>query len=398
VKLAFAIESQMNELADRLGMSPIELRRINGLVEGDKTGTGQSLHDVGFLKTLDAIEPIYEQRKKALAGSTKSDRKRGLAVACLGYGIGYSGVRNPSTARLRVAADGIVTAFCGTPDIGTGSDLALAQIAAQSAGFGVDRVRVISGDSTKTDDSGPTSASRTTYFSGNAAFLAGQDFKRQFEAAVAKRRDIAADQVRLEDDQLVVGNEPLGFADACRLIGDEIGQICGYGKFDPDIEIDILTFKGNPYPTYVYGTHLVEIEIDEELGQLDVVRCWCAHDAGTIVNPTGVEGQIEGGVAMGMGQALWEKVVRDNGHIMNPHYRDYLLPGVMDVPLQIESILIDNKDRTGPYGAKGIAEVSLIPVPAAIAGAVANATGARPDRLPMDAEYLWRLIDKEQRA
>ena len=398
VKLAFAIESQMNELADRLGMSPIELRRINGLVEGDKTGTGQSLRDVGFLKTLDAIEPIYEQRKKALAGSTNSGRKRGLGIACLGYGIGYSGVRNPSTARLRVAADGIVTAFCGTPDIGTGSDLALAQIAAQSAGFGVDRVRVISGDSTKTDDSGPTSASRTTYFSGNAAFLAGQDFKRQFEEAVAKRRDIAADQVRLEDDQLVVRNEHLGFEDACRLIGDEIELICGYGKFDPDIEIDILTFKGNPYPTYVYGTHLVEIEIDEELGQLDVVRCWCAHDAGTIVNPTGVEGQIEGGVAMGMGQALWEKVVRDNGHIMNPHYRDYLLPGPMDVPLQIESILIDNKDRTGPYGAKGIAEVSLIPIPAAIAGAVANATGARPDRLPMEAEYLWRLIDQKQRV
>lgn len=398
VKLAFAIESQMNELADRLDMSPIELRRINGLVEGDKTGTGQSLHDVGFLKTLDAIEPIYERRKKALAGATNSGRKRGLGIACLGYGIGYSGVRNPSTARLRVAADGIVTAFCGTPDIGTGSDLALAQIAAQSAGFGVDRVRVISGDSTKTDDSGPTSASRTTYFSGNAAFLAGQDFKRQFEAAVAKRRDIAADQVRLENDQLVVRNEHLGFEDACRLIGDEIGQICGYGKFDPDIEIDILTFKGNPYPTYVYGTHLVEIEIDEELGQLNVVRCWCAHDAGTIVNPTGVEGQIEGGVAMGMGQALWEKVVRDNGHIMNPHYRDYLLPGPMDVPLQIESILIDNKDRTGPYGAKGIAEVSLIPIPAAIAGAVANATGARPDRLPMEAEYLWRLINQKQRA
>ena len=177
VKVAFALEAQLNEMAARLGVSPIAIRRLNGLVDGDRTSTGQELFDVGLLKCLDAIEPIYEERRKALAAAPDDGRKRGLGIACLGYGIGYSGVRNPSTARLRVAADGVVTAYCGTPDIGTGSDMALAQIAAQSAGVAVDRVRVISGDSTKTDDSGPTSASRTTYFSGNAAYIAGQDFK-----------------------------------------------------------------------------------------------------------------------------------------------------------------------------------------------------------------------------
>ena len=393
VKIAFALESQINELAHRLGISPIEIRRVNGLVDGDRTSTGQTLSDVGFLKTLDAIEPVYEERKHALADSANGARKRGLGIACLGYGIGYSGVRNPSTARMKVSADGSVAAYCGTPDIGTGSDMALAQIAAQSAGIAVDRVRVVSGDSTKTDDSGPTSASRTTYFSGNAAYISGQDFKRQFEAAVARKMESPVNQVCLVDDQVTVKNDRLSFDEACQLIADEVDAISGYGKFDPDIEVSILTFKGDPYPTYTYATHLVEVEIDDELGLVDVVRCWAAHDAGTIINPIGTEGQVEGGVAMGLGQALWEKVVRENGYIMNPHYRDYLLPSAMDIPFEIHSIFVDNYDRTGPYGAKGVAEVSLIPVPAACAGAISDALGVWPNRLPMDSEYILGLIN-----
>ena len=393
VKVAFAIESQLNELADRLGMSPIELRRINGMVDGERTPIGQTLWDIGFHQTLDAIEPIYERRKRAIAAQAGDGRKRGLGIACLGYGIGYSGVRNPSTARMRVDADGVVTAFCGTPDIGTGSDMALAQIAAQSAGIDVRRIRVVSGDSTKTDDSGPTSASRTTYFSGNAACICGRDFKDQFESAVSRRLGVAREQVRLERDRIVAGNERIGFEDACRSIAADVGDICGYGKFDPDIEVSILTFKGNPYPSYTYATHLAEVAVDDELGEVEVVKYWAAHDAGTVVNPTGAEGQIEGGVAMGIGQALWEKVVRENGTIMNPHYRDYLLPGAKDVPYDIECIFVDNQDRTGPYGAKGVAEVSMIPVPAAVASAITDAVGVRPARLPMESEYLLRLIE-----
>ena len=395
VKVAFAIECQINELADRLGMSPIGIRRINGFVDGDRTSTGQTLTDVGLLQSLDAVEPVYERRKKELAGRSNggAPRRRGLGIACLGYGIGYSGVRNPSTARVRADADGTVTAFCGTPDIGTGSDTSLAMVAAESAGVAVDRVRVVSGDSTKTDDSGPTSASRTTYFSGHAAHIAGQDFRRQFEAAVADALRAPREEVRLQDDAITVRNERLTFEEACRLIGDGIDQVGGYGKFDPDIAVDILTFEGNPYPTYVFATHLVEIEVDTELGSIDLLGAWCAHDAGTIVNPTGAEGQIEGGVAMGVGQALWERVVRRDGHVVNPHYRDYLLPGAKDVTQEIESIFVDNHDRTGPYGAKGVAEVSLIPIPAAMASAVADATGARPDRLPMDSEYVLGLLN-----
>ena len=395
VKVAFALESLLNELADQIGMSPFELRRKNAFHDGDTTAIGQELLDVGFDKTLDALEPVYEQRRKELAAQTGGP-KRGLGIGCLGYGIGYSGIRNPSTARMRVTADGTVTAFCGTPDIGTGSDMSLAQIAAQASGVGLQRIQVISGDSTKTDDSGPTSASRTTYFSGNAALICGMDFKRQFEAALASARDVPADQVRLENDRVTVANAVMSFEDACAAIGAKTADICGYGKFDPLIAADILTFKGNPYPTYTYATHLVEIEIDEELGQIDVVKCWTAHDAGTVVNPIGAEGQIEGGVIQGIAQTLWERTVRKDGIIANPNYRDYLLPGAKDVPYDIECIFVDNQDRTGPYGARGVAEVSLIPIPAAIAAAVTDAAGIRPRHLPMDAEHIWRLLRDEK--
>jgi CO/xanthine dehydrogenase Mo-binding subunit len=399
VKVAFGMESQINELADRLGMSPVEIRRINGLVDGDRTSTGQEIWDVGLLKSLDAIDPIFEERKRDIAANPLRDgRRRGVGIACLGYGIGYSGVRNPSTARVRANADGVVTALCGTPDIGTGSDMSLAQVAAQAAGVSVARVEVISGDSTRTDDSGPTSASRTTYFSGNAALLAGEDFRRQFENAVSRALDVPREEVRLENDIVVARNQRMSFRDACRLIADRIDDIVGYGKFDPDIAVDILTFKGNPYPTYVFATHLVEVEVDEDLGTVDLVRCWAAHDAGTIVNPIGAEGQVEGGVAMGLGQALWERVVRRDGVILNPHYRDYLLPGSRDVTMEINTIFVEGKDRTGPYGAKGVAEVSLIPIPAALASAVHHAVGVRPDHLPFDAEYLFRRLGARQAA
>jgi nicotinate dehydrogenase large molybdopterin subunit len=389
VKLAFATESQINKLAERLGMSPIAIRRLNGVQDDTRTVTGQILHAVGFKKTLDAIEPVYEERRRALATEhLPAHVRRGLGVASLGYGIGYSGVRNPSTARIEVTPHGIVVANTGTPDIGPGSDTTLAQIVGEAAGVSIGRIRVVSGDSTKTDDSGPTSASRTTYFSGNAALMAGRDFKVQFTAALAKQRGVAPESVRLDNDRVIVNNVPMRFEDACAELGEAVRAIKAYGVFNPDSELDFVTFKGNPYPTYTYATQLAEVEVDTETGAISVPRYWAAHDAGRIVHPLGAEGQIEGGVVMGLGMALWEKVVRDGGYVQNPSMRDYLLPGPKDAPLEISTIFVENSDSTGPYGAKGVAEASLIPVPAAVAAAVYDAVGVRLNKLPMEAEAV----------
>lgn len=389
VKLAFATESQVNKIADHLGISPIEIRRINAVETGTKTVTGQILQAVGFKKTLDAIEPIYEARMKALAAEpVKPGVKRGLGVASLGYGIGYSGVRNPSTARLELTRDGIVIANCGTPDIGPGSDTTLAQIVGEEAGINIGRIRVVSGDSTKTDDSGPTSASRTTYFSGNAALLAGRDFKRQFAELLGIRLGLPPENIRVDNDQVIVNNKPMSFEDACETIGDDVAGIKAYGVFNPDSQLDFVTFRGSPYPTFTYATQLAEIEVDTETGKIEVPRYWAAHDAGRIVNPMGAEGQIEGGVVMGLGMALWEKLCRSGGFVQNPSMRDYLLPGTKDVPSEITTIFVENSDETGPFGAKGVAEASLIPVPAAVAAALHQATGIRLNAMPMEAETI----------
>ncbi|MEC7489901.1 MAG: xanthine dehydrogenase family protein molybdopterin-binding subunit [Pseudomonadota bacterium] len=395
VKLAFATESQIDKLAHGLGISPIEIRRRNAMETGRKTVTGQKLENVGLIKTLDAIEPIYEERCRAIASApVKDGLRRGVGVASLGYGIGYSGVGNPSTARIEVTVDGLIIANCGTPDIGPGSDTVLAQIVAESASISMGRIRVVSGDSTKTDDSGPTSASRTTYFSGNAAALAGQDFKEQFTAQVAAKLGYPHSIVRLHDDHIIINNEAMTFVDACAEIGEDISKIKAYGVFDPDTVLDFDTFKGDPYPAYTYATQMAEIEIDTETGQVNVPRYWAAHDAGRIVNPMGAEGQIEGGVVMGLGMALWEKIVCKGGFIQNPSLREYQLPGTKDVPEEITTIFVDSYDKSGPYGAKGVAEASLIPVPAAVAAGINNAIGVRMNRLPMDAEALVDALDQ----
>lgn len=403
VKLGFATETQVNEMAHRLGISPIEIRRINAVRSGTRSVTGQELIDVGFEKTLDAIEEIYEQRRKELEATPPlPGRRRGLGIACLGYGIGYSGVRNPSTARIEVDESGRITANTGTPDIGTGSDTTLAQITADAIGIGVGRIRVVSGDSTRTDDSGPTSASRTTYFSGSAARIAGDDFRNQFEECLADVLSIPREQIRIAGDRVIVSNEPWLFEKACARLGERVKEIRGYGHFNPVADLDLENFKGIPYPTYTYATQLAEVDVDEELGSVSVPRFWAAHDAGNVVNPVGAEGQIQGGVVMGLGMALWERVVREGGYIQNPSYRDYLVPGSLDIPTEITTIFVDNPDSTGPYGAKGVAEASLIPVPAAVGEAVYQALGVRPRHLPMSAERIYDLarqtMDNERQS
>lgn len=389
VKLAFATESQIDKIARRLGISPIEIRRINAVRTGTKTVTGQVLHAVGFKKTLDEIESIYNERRSKIATEpAEPGIRRGLGVASLGYGIGYSGARNPSTARIEVTSEGLVIANCGTPDIGPGSDTTLAQIVAEEIGVNLGRIRIVSGDSTKTDDSGPTSASRTTYFSGNAAMFAARDFKVQFIARLAGKLGLPVAAARIDNDRVIINNKPISFEEACTSIGADAANIRAYGVFNPDSQLDLVTFKGSPYPTYTYATQLAEVEVDTETGKVNVTRYWAAHDAGRIVNPIGAEGQIEGGVVMGLGMALWEKIVRNGGFIQNPGMRDYLLPGAKDAPPEITAIFIENADETGPYGAKGVAEPSLVPVPAAVGAAIYDAVGIRLNHLPMEAQSV----------
>lgn len=390
VKLAFATETQVNKLAARLGMSPIALRRLNAARNGTRMVTGQVLKDAAFVETLDAIEPIYEARRRALAAAPAGPRRKGLGIASLGYGIGYTGTRNPSRARAELTADGQLRVFCGTPDVGTGSDTVMAQIAAEEMGVSFGRVRVTTGDSVSTDESGPTSASRTTYFSGNAVRQATGRLRDGLLKAAATAYGVGENEVRLEGDRLLVRNEALPLEDVCRRI--DVASLTAEGICDPLVELDFKTGTGEVYPCYAFGTHLAEIELDDETGQVHVSDYWAAHDAGKVINPVAAEGQVEGGIVMGLGMALWEKVARADGYILNPSYRDYLLPGARDVP-PIKALFVENAEPTGPFGAKGIAEPCIVATPAAVGAAIHDAAGVVPHRLPMEAETIADLIE-----
>lgn len=184
----------------------------------------------------------------------------------------------------------------------------------------------------------------------------------------------------------------MSFEDACARLGEATRKIRAYGVFNPDSVLDLTTLKGDPYPTYTFGTQLAEVEVDMETGKVQVTRYWAAQDAGRIVNPMGAEGQIEGGVVMGLGMALWERIAREGGFIQNAGLRDYMVPGAKDMPTEITTIFVDNFDKTGPFGAKGMAEASLIPVPAAVAAGIFEAVGARLNALPMHAEAVFGEI------
>ncbi|MGE0734692.1 MAG: xanthine dehydrogenase family protein molybdopterin-binding subunit [Alphaproteobacteria bacterium] len=398
VKINFAHESLVNEIAHKLKMSPIALRRLNGFRDDSTTGTGQTLKDVGLGQTFDVVERFYLERKAAIAAEVAQGKRVGLGIAAMSYGIGYTGTPNPSVFTLSLRADGNLNAFCGTPDIGNGSDTALAQIVADAVGVSVARIQMITGDSISSEDAGPTSASRLTYFCGNAAYESGQELKRKFAQAFAAAIGRDPGTIRIENDEVVYGNEHMSFEEACERLGDDVAEVTGRGAFNPEAGVNLKTFMGNPYPTYAYATHMAEVEIDEEIGSVNVRRYWAVHDAGTVVNRVIAEGQVEGGVAMGLGMALWEKVARADGHTLNPSYRDYLLPGPKDMPPEMVTIFTDSKERTGPFGAKGFAETTLIPIPAAVGGAIADALGIWPTRLPMESEYILQLIqEKKQR-
>jgi CO/xanthine dehydrogenase Mo-binding subunit len=225
--------------------------------------------------------------------------------------------------------------------------------------------------------------------------LAARDFKVQLLARLSAKLGVSVEAVRIDNDRVIISNKSISFEEACAEIGAEVTAIRSYGVFNPDSELDFHTFKGSPYPTYTYATQLAELEVDIETGKVNVKRYWAAHDAGRIVNPMGAEGQIEGGVVMGLGMALWEKIVRNGGFIQNPGMRDYLLPGAKDAPPEITSIFVENLDETGPFGAKGVAEASLIPVPAAVAAAIHDAVGIRLNHMPMEAQTILEELRRQ---
>ena len=387
---AIAQEQLYDELALRLNIDPLEFRILNALGAGEPTVTGQIFADgMGFKACLEALRPHWIEARAAAVRHNAEARgpfKRGVGVAGMWYGCGNTSMSNPSTMRLGLKPNGRFDLFQGAVDIGQGSNTVIAQICADALGAPIGQIDLVSADTDMTPDCGKTSASRQTFVSGNAAALAGRAMRRELLRLAnvgedAKLRfDIgsvviadAADERRIELTALPVN--AAGFV-------VEVVE-----TFDPPTTPLDENGQGDPYAVFGSGAHMAEIEVDVELGRVKVLRLTCAHDVGRAINPTLVEGQIEGGAAQGLGLALMEEFFPGKGE--NLH--DYLIPTIGDMP-PVECILIEDGSSVGPFGAKGIGEQALIPTAPAIFNAIHHATGVRIHRAPATPDRVRQAI------
>lgn len=393
---AIAQEVLFDELAARLGHDRLAFRIKNALVAGDQTVTGQTFNQgVGIRACLAALEAPWADALEAVAvfnADTTDQRRRGVGVASCWYGCGNTSLPNPSTIKLGLTPEGRVRLYQGAVDIGQGSNTVVAQICAQTLGLEIEHFDLISADTDSTPDAGKTSASRQTFVSGKAAMLSGTALKRAITSSAGLA---ASSSLRLDGDRVIVsdGHTNASIELAELPVNDDGLVFVAEETFDPPTTPLDENGQGEPYASFGYGAQVAVVEVDTKLGTVRVCSMTAAHDVGCAINPTLVEGQIEGGIAQGIGMALMESWTP--GRTDNLH--DYLIPTFGDVP-DIDIRLIEDPDALGPYGAKGLGEHVLIPTAPAILNAIRHATGAVLRHLPATPERVLAAIRDAESA
>jgi len=398
---AIAQEQLYDELADRVGIDRLEFRILNALDDCTPTVTGQVIGaGVGIRACLQALRPRWQTARREAADfnmSASGALRRGVGVAGMWYGCGNTSLPNPSTVRIGLKHDARIALHQGAVDIGQGSNTVVTQICADALGAPIERFDLVSADTSITPDCGKTSASRQTLVTGKAAQMAGEKLRRAILKLVG-----ACDCATLDfeghasdDGKVTVRNGEKSHVLALRdLPLDQYGYaITSEATFDPPTSPLDADGQGVPYAAFGFGAHMAEIEVDTDLGTVRVLKVTAAHDVGRAINPTLIEGQIEGGVAQGIGMALMEEFFPGKGE--NLH--DYLIPSVGDVPA-VESILIEDASPIGPFGAKGIGEQAVIPTAPAILNALHDAIGIRVRRIPATPDRVRAAILAAQAA
>jgi aldehyde oxidoreductase len=413
---AFALESHMDRVAERLGMDPLDLRERNRLRKGDRLLSGQILdRDPVYPATIDAIRPFWREAlgRRASAQAGDGPVRRGVGVASVWYGIGGGGGgpmpgmdpaatvgRGPGRAAVDLLPDGSIAVRTGAMDLGQGAATVMRVIAAEEIGVPVDRVAAHLGDTGTGPDAGPTVGSRVTFFVGNAVRNAAADLREAILGTAAGMLARPVGELEVHDDRVVVrddvgpaaGDSP-GAGDGQRGasagsvsladVADARREAGRSTSFDGFFDVDLPAFDprsglGEPYAMYVTGTQMAEVEVNTRTGSIRIVRVVAAHDVGRPVFLEGLTGQIEGGIAMGVGFALTEEFVPGETR----GFREYRIPRTRDVP-EMTTILVADPGAPPEQQAKGVAECSNMVAAPAIANAVAHATGRRITRLPL---------------
>ena len=383
---AFAMETAIDELCEKLGMDPLEFRLLNSAKEGVRRVTGPMTPKVGYIETLQALKdhPHYAAAIDGVDGDGDGDGGNGHKRRGRGVASGFWGNNTgPASALAVVNSDGSVSLTEGSPDIG-GGRAAVAQHLAEALGIPMDDIKPQVGDTDSIGFTSNTGGSSATFKSGWAAYEAGQDVKRQMRERAARIWDIPAEDVEYADGVLQHTSDPelrLTFKQlAARQVGTG-GPIVGRAGVNP------------PGAGPSIAVHLVDVEVDTETGKVDVLRYTAVQDAGKAIHPSYVEGQIQGGVVQGIGWALNEEYRFDQqGGMLNSSFLDYRMPISLDLPM-IDTVIVEVANPAHPYGLRGVGEVPIVPPMAAISNAVYDAIGVRMDSLPMSPdkvlEGLW---------
>lgn len=391
-QIAFAHESQLDLHAAELGLDPLELRLRNCLREGSITATGQVLTaSVGIGQCLEALRPHYREALDWAAAPAAPLVRRGVGVGAMWYGIGNTGVQNPSTARIEMTPAGEVTLFTGCADIGQGSSTVLCQIAAETLGIRPQEIRLVAADTRHTTNAGASSASRQTYISGNAVREAAEKLADVLRTEAVNRLRAPKSVIRFEGGHASVAGEPerrVALAELARRAHAKGAPLAWQGFFDPEtVPLAPQDGQGVPYATYAFAAQLARLTVDVLTGEVSVEKIVAAHDVGRAVHPENVIGQICGGVAMGLGFALMEEYEPGRTASM----KDYHIPTCADMP-EVVPIIIEAPEPSGPFGAKGVGEPALIPTAPAILNGIACALGERIYALPANLERVLEAV------
>lgn len=395
-QVTFAGEQQIDEIAGKLNIDPIEMRRRNMLREGDGWFVGPKIASNGLARCLDAVEAASGWGKRALVARPGTRRGMGLGVSAHISGLLGTG------AIVRMLEDGTISLNTGATDIGQGSDTVLAQICAETLKIPVDMVSVASPDTDGSPYNWGTTASRVTYTTGRAVVGAAKEVLRQAMEHASEMLDTPVDDLELREGGRIAirgSNTDLPFAAISgRAHWAKGGPIVGHHTLvfeEPTHDPKRSIALGLPFPrigVFSFGAVAIEVEVDEVTGQTRAVEAWSAIDVGRAINPRLVEVQIEGGLVQGLGFALYEEMVWDGPRLVNPSLMDYKIPTSADTP-PIHSIVIEDPEPSGPFGAKGAGEIGLNPVPAAIANALAQAVGGVSHAIPLTPERVLARLE-----
>ncbi len=415
----FAVESNMDILAHELGMDPIELRRKNALRVGATTSTGQVLREsVGLLRCIELVENEMRQgdtgtRRHGDVEKSKIENQKskiqawGFAAAYKNTGLG-GGAPDKSTAEVEVYEDGTAEIRSAAAEIGQGLPNVLAQITAEELGLPFERVRVLLSDTDLTPDGGPTTASRQTAVSGNAAKFAARGMRELLARVASERLDAPPDKIIFRDGfvEALADRRPLtaanfedgdmsararvSFADVVKWARAE-GRATKYRFEYTAPETKPLGEAGDMHFAFSFAAQAALVEVNTETGEVRVLKVIAATDVGRAINPLALQGQVEGGIVMCIGNALTEEYIVEKGVVWTDRLARYKMPGIKHVP-EIVSFVVEEESSVGPYGAKGVGEISSIPTTPAITNAIYNAVGVRVYTLPVDQDKLLRAM------